>query len=74
MGISLNQKQTQTNSGCMTDIYMASGTYVKSFYSVMYNPSSVKVGVLSDRGNPRLHHTVNWRTTVPQILEEKYKR
>jgi hypothetical protein len=74
MGISLNQKQTQTNSGGMTDIYMASGTYVKSFYSVMYNPSSVKVGVLSDRGNPRLHHTVNWRTTVPQILEEKYKR
>ncbi len=74
MGISLNQKQTQTNSGGMTDIYMASGTYVKSFYSVMYNPSSVKVGVLSDRGNPRLHHSVNWRCTVPQILEEKYKR
>lgn len=74
MGISLNQKQTQTNTGGMTDIYMASGTYVKSFYTVMYQPSSVKVGVLADRGNPRLHHSVNWKCTVPQILEEKYKR
>mgnify|MGYP000287935400 FL=1 len=44
--VALNQKQTQKNKGGMTDIYMSQGTYVKSFYTVMMMPSSVKVGVM----------------------------
>ena len=44
--MALNQKQTQKNKGGMTDIYMSQGTYVKSFYTVMMMPSSVKVGVM----------------------------
>ena len=41
--VQLGQKQTQKNSGGMTELYLDSGTYVKSFYSVMYAPSCVKI-------------------------------
>lgn len=41
--VALNQKQTQSNKGGMTDIYINQGTYVKSFYTVMMMPSSVKI-------------------------------
>lgn len=72
--VSLQQKQTQSNRGGMTDLYLASGTYVKSFYTVMLQPSSVVAGVLKDRTNARIHHRVNWRATVPLILSEEYKK
>lgn len=71
--ISLQQTTTQQNKGGLTDIYLSLGTYVKSFYSVMYQPSSVKVKVLNSK-NARLHHAVNWDCTVPKILDEKLKK
>lgn len=69
----LEQKQTQSNSGGLTDIYLNFGTYVKSFYSVMYNPSSVKVRQMG-QSNKRLHHSVNWDTTVPKIISESFRK
>lgn len=72
--ISLEQVQTQTNAGGLTEIYLDLGTYVKSFYSVMYMPSAVKVRALRDRNNSRLHHSVSWKNTVPKILRESHKR
>ena len=57
----------------MSDIYEASGTYIKSFYSVLFSPSSVKVSVLNTE-NARLHHRVSWNNAVPKILNEKYKK
>ncbi len=68
--VSLVQLQTQTNSGGMTDSYLKYGTYVKSFYSVMYHPSSVKVRKMSGR----LHHSISWKHTVPMILREEHRR
>lgn len=71
--IRLEQKQTQANSGGLTDIYLDLGTYVKSFYSVMYAPSCVKItemGVI----NRRLHHMVKWKNAVPMIVPEKYRK
>lgn len=73
MHVGLQQKQTQTNSGGMTEMYLDSGTYVKSFYSIMYQPSSVKIAVMNSL-NPRIHHQVKWRYTVPVILSADYKR
>jgi hypothetical protein len=70
----LEQLQTQKQSGGMTEAYLESGTYVKSFYSVMYQPSSVKVRPLRDRGSWRLHHMVSWKHTVPMILRETVKK
>jgi hypothetical protein len=67
------QKQTQANAGGMTELYLASGTYVKSFYSVMYAPSCVKV---VDMGPVyrRMHHRVQWKNCVPCILSEEHKK
>lgn len=71
--ISLNQKQTQTNAGGMSDAYLDSGTYVKSFYTVMYAPSCTTIRPMGPV-NPRLHHKINWRCAVPKILDEKWRK
>lgn len=68
--ISLKQVTTQSNSKGMTDVYKKYGTYLKSFYSVMYNPSAVKVSVMQTGGEPRIHHKVTWDKAVPLILPE----
>lgn len=67
--LAINQAQTQSNAGGMTDIYLNSGTYVKSFYTVMYMPSSVVVHSMGYI-HRRLHHRVKWNNTVPCILRE----
>jgi hypothetical protein len=71
--VELKQKQTQSNMGGMTDLYFDSGTYVKSFYSVMYQPSSVKISAMHS-ANARIHHKVKWKNTVPVILAPEYKK
>nr|DAH78800.1 MAG TPA: RfbF-like protein [Caudoviricetes sp.] len=69
----LNQGQTQKNKGGMTDVYDESGTYVKSFYTVMMHPSSVYVAEMGDK-HMRLHHHVKWEQTVPKIIRECIKK
>lgn len=69
----INQLQTQSNPGGMTDLYADSGTYVKSFYSVMYAPSCVKIAPTVSL-HPRLHHKINWNATVPKILRETHRK
>ena len=71
--VSLKQTDTQANDGGLTDIYLSQGTYVKSFYSVMFSPSSVKVAMLNTERS-RLHHRVSWNNAIPVILNEKYKK
>ena len=71
--VSLQQAQTQQQAGGMTPIYLAFGTYVKSFYSVMYHPSSVTVHPIQSKFS-RLHHRIQWRNTTPMILSEDLKR
>ena len=69
----LMQMQTQTTAGGMTEAYLESGTYVKSFYSVMYMPSAARVKIMATKFS-RLHHRINWPTTVPKILRESVKK
>lgn len=71
--ISLEQIQTQKNDGGLTTIYLEQGTYVKSFYSVIYHPSSV---IVKDMGltNRRLHHLIDADLTYPKILNEKWSK
>jgi hypothetical protein len=71
--ISLKQKMTQTNKGGLTDIYMELGTYVKSFYSVMYAPSCVSITTMGVKER-RIHHRVSWNNACPLILSEKHKK
>ena len=71
--VSINQLVTQTNAGGLTEQYLDIGTYVKSFYSVMYSPSCVTINTMG-RNCRRLHHRVNWGAAVPLILDEKHKK
>lgn len=75
MGLWLNQKETQSSAGGMTDIYLDKGTYLKSFYSVMYAPSCVKIGLMGNNSESmRIHHKVNWNTCAPKILDQSLKK
>ncbi len=69
----ITQKTTQANSGGLSEMYLDSGTYVKSFYTVMYQPSSVTVGIMGET-HKRLHHRIDWDTTVPCIISEDLRR
>lgn len=71
--VSLNQMTTQQSDGGMTDIYLDSGTYVKSFYTVMYAPSCTKIRLMG-AVYPRLHHSINWNNAVPKIVPESIKK
>lgn len=71
--VALNQLQTQQSSGGMTDIYLDAGTYIKSFYTVMYMPSCVKIRLMGT-AHKRLHHSIRWRNAVPMILPQDLKK
>lgn len=73
MNVAIVQVQTQSNEGGMTDIYLDSGTYRKSFYSVMAHPSSVTIRLMGSE-HRRLHHSVKWNNTCPVIIHEKHKK
>jgi hypothetical protein len=68
----VTQYQTQTNQGGLTELYRDSGTYVKSFYTVLGAPSCVKVAPLTTKF-PRWHHRINWKHAVPKILREEVR-
>lgn len=69
---SLNQKNTQKNKGGMTDVYLDSGTYLKSFFSIIVMPSAVRVAEMGDK-HKRLHNSISWRNVAPKILREQKK-
>lgn len=71
-GFQLNQLTTQANDGGMSAIYRDSGTYLKSFYTVMMAPSCV---VITPMGiSQRIHHRVLWKHAVPQIVSDRYRK
>lgn len=69
----LVQTATQLGSGGMTDAYLASGTYVKSFYTVMMCPSFARVGVIGEEHH-RFHHSIAWDHAVPKIVNQRHRR
>lgn len=71
--VTLDQTDTQANTGGMTEVYLDGGTYVKSFYSVMINPSCVKISTLG-MSSKRIHHLVNWEYCTPKIISSDYKK
>lgn len=71
--IMINQATTQLSDNGMTSLYLDYGTFLKSFYSVMIQPSFVQLQKMGVK-NLRIHHSVNWRYAVPKILNPKYKK
>lgn len=70
---SLEQKETQSQEGGITDMYLKYGTYCKAFTTVMMMPASTKVKMMGQI-NPRLHHSIKWVNTVPMIVSEDLKK
>lgn len=71
--IALVQKQTQSNKSGMSDVYIDGGTYLKSFYTILFSPSCAKIAMMGS-AHKRVHHQVDWGTCAPMILNECYKK
>lgn len=69
----LTQSETQGTPGGITELYQKYGTYVKSFYTVMRMPSSVRISAMVSV-HPRIHHSIKWKNTVPAILGERWRK
>jgi len=71
--VSIIQKPTQNTTGGLSDVYLDYGTYVKSFFSIMYNPSCVKISMMGDK-HKRIHHKVKWTNAVPKIIHKQNQK
>lgn len=69
----INHQSTQQSTGGMTELYLDSGTYVKSFYTVMYAPSCVTIAEMG-AVHRRLHHRIDWNAAVPCIVSEQHRK
>jgi len=67
--VALGQKTTQKNKGGMTELYLDNGTYIKSFYTIIFSPSSTHIKPMGDK-HYRLHHCIQWDKAVPKIVKE----
>jgi len=71
-GYMLDQEPTQNKKGGLTEAYLEDGTYIKSFYSVMYSPSNIKIGQIGNKKNARIHHLIDGIKSYPLIINKKY--
>jgi hypothetical protein len=71
--ISISQQETQQSEGGITETYLDSGTYVKSFVTVMYAPSCTTITLMGNK-NLRLHHKIAWDKCSPKIVSEFYRK
>lgn len=71
--IMIDQPETQSVSGGMTELYLSTGTYTKTFYTVMCCPSFCKVGIMGDRYY-RIHHDIEWDNACPKIISSDFKK
>lgn len=69
----LRQQETQKTKSGNADMYKSTGTYVKSFYSVMLAPSCVKVSMMGQT-HQRIHHSINWEHCCPKIISDKFQK
>jgi hypothetical protein len=79
MQAQVTQLDTQENPGGLTEIYLDTGTYYKSFLSVMWEPSCVKISAMGSPtaghdGHWRIHHHVEWRYAVPKIISARHMK
>lgn len=69
----INQKDTQQVKKGLTEMYVDNGTYVKSMFSVIYNPSCVKASMMN-ANHKRIHHSISWKNTTPMIIRQVHKK
>ena len=69
----INQKDTQQVKNGLTEVYIDNGTYIKSMFSVIYNPSCVKASMMNAQ-HKRIHHSISWANTTPMIISDRFKK
>lgn len=67
------QGGTQQNAGGITESYKKYGTYTKSFYTTIVNPSAAKVKAMQSV-HPRIHHIIKWNNCAPKLISERWKK
>ena len=72
-GLFIDQQNTQAQDGGLTGAYLDLGTYVKSFYTVMWAPSCTRVSTIGDNSH-RVHHRIAWNNAVPKIISSRHRR
>ena len=74
--MTIQQEKTQKSSGGLTDAYLYYGTYTKSFYALMMNPSCVRIAEMGDpvSGNYRVHHRVRYGNSCPVIISDRWRK
>jgi len=73
LALDVTQMQTQQEKGGMTELYLNTGTYTKSFYTVMMSPSCVRVEPMKTT-RPRMHHNIRWNNCAPKIISDKHRK
>ena len=53
-------------------MYLEIGTYNHSFYTAICQPSSVYISEMGCN-HRRIHHFVDWKCTVPEIISDRFK-
>lgn len=71
--IMVDVSATQAMTGGMTETYTDTGTYAKTFTTVMMAPSCVDVTTMGWK-NQRIHHNVRWNNAVPKIISGRYSK
>ena len=71
--LQLDQKDTQSQTNGITDMYKRFGTYCKAFTTTMMHPSGVKVSMMNSN-NVRIHHSIKWINTTPMIISDDHRK
>ena len=69
----IHQAETQKQWWGITELYLEAWTYAKSFYSVIINPTCVKIATVWER-HKRIHHKIISNKAYPLILSEECKK
>lgn len=69
--LQLVQGKTQDTPGGLSEVYRDTGTYLKSFFTVMMAPSCTTI-VMMGQTHRRLHHRIQWNNAVPKIVNESH--
>lgn len=67
------QAPTQSLGGGMSGEYRDSGTYVKTFYTVITSPACCEVGILASK-NVRVHHNVIGEQAFVKVVREDVRK
>jgi len=68
----IEQTATQQGDGGMTSVYKDNGTYIKSFFTILYAPSCTTISIIG-HVNPRFHHRIDWGRAAPLVVAEELK-